>query len=81
MREALALSVAPQPGKSALHDLDPQRLTWFEERFEAAAAAKAALPPVRYAVQSGEGTDIVVCGEQCLAPEVCFTWQRWPAGK
>ena len=106
VRDALALSVAPQPGKSALRDVDPQRLTWFEERFEPAAQPDAALPPARYAVQfarpnhpapqSGaphhpgaqgappllgeEGKGTVVYGEQCLAPKVCFTWQRWPAG-
>ena len=96
VRDALALRVSPQPGRSALRDVDPQRLTWFEERIEPAALPDAALPPARYAVQFAkpdhpgaqgappllgeEGKGVVVYGEQCLAPKVCFTWQRWPAG-
>ena len=81
VRDALALSVTPRPGKSALQGLEPQQLTWFEERFADEGAAKSALPPARYAVQFAGGNEIVVYGEQCLAPKTCFTWQRWPAGK
>jgi len=28
--------------------------------------------------QTSDGAEAVVYGEQCLAPELCFTWQRWP---
>jgi hypothetical protein len=25
-----------------------------------------------------DGTETVVYGEQCLAADLCFTWQLWP---
>ena len=81
VREALLLGIVPAPEKSALRELDPKQLTWFEERVEPGNAGEKALPPARYGVQLANGGDTVVYGEQCLAPEVCFTWQRWPAGK
>ena len=81
VRDALALRVTPPPAKSALQEIDPQQLTWFEERFADDALTKTALPPARYAVQFAEGRETVVYGEQCIAPQTCFTWQRWPAGK
>ena len=86
----LSLRVVPPPERSALKDLDSQRLTWFEERVEAAPVAWLAgvlgsgsdtnlpLPPARYAVDLRDGGETVVYGEQCLAPKLCFTWQRWP---
>ena len=96
VRDALALRVTPAPSRSALQGLDPQALTWFEERFESAPGPDLTLPPARYAVQiqkphhpgaqgappllGEEGTGVVVYGEQCVAPQTCFTWQRWPAG-
>jgi hypothetical protein len=91
VKDALSLRVVPEPKRSALQGLDPQRLTWFEERVESAPVARlsgifvsgvvadAALPPARYAVDFRDGQEIAVYGEQCLAAELCFTWQRWPA--
>ncbi len=88
--DSLSLRVVAEPKRSALQVLDPQRLTWFEERVESApvawlagvfgtrVVAEAALPPARYAVDFRDGQETVVYGEQCLAPELCFTWQRWP---
>jgi len=32
------------------------------------------LPPARYAVDIRGGGETVVYGEQCLAPNLCFTW-------
>jgi hypothetical protein len=90
VKDALTLEVVPAPGRSALQGLDPQRLIWFEERvepgpvarlsavFDNSASADAALPPARYAVEFQEGQETVVYAEQCLAPQLCFTWQRWP---
>ena len=90
VKDALSLRVVPEPKRSALQGLDPQRLTWFEERIESApvawlsgifvssVVADAALPPARYAVDIQGGLETVVYGEQCLAPDLCFTWQRWP---
>ena len=91
LRDALSLRVIPQPRRSELQGLDPQRLTWFEERVESGQVAGLSavfgnsratdlqLPPARYAVDFRGGQETVVYGEQCLAPDLCFTWQRWPA--
>jgi hypothetical protein len=90
LKDALTLRVVPVPKTSALQGLDPQSLTWFEERVEAerlarpsalpdSLAADLQLPPARYALDIREGREIAVYGEQCLAPNLCFTWQRWPA--
>lgn len=90
VKDALSLRVVAAPQKSALKELDPQRLTWFEERVEAepvaslsgvfgnSSAADLPLPPARYAVDLRGGRETVVYGEQCLAADLCFTWQRWP---
>lgn len=90
VKDALWLRVVAEPKKSALKDWDPQRLTWFEEQVEAdpvvsrsgvfghLSAADPPLPPARYAVDLRDGRETVVYGEQCLAPDLCFTWQRWP---
>jgi hypothetical protein len=91
LRDAMSLRVIPQPRRSELQGMDPQRLTWFEERVESGQVAglaevfgnnigaDAVLPPARYAVDIRDGKEIVVYGEQCLAPDLCFAWQRWPA--
>lgn len=81
LRDSLSLHVVPAPAKSALQGFDPKELTWFEEHLANEAQQKAALPAARYAVQLAGKEAIVVYGEQCLAPQTCFTWQRWPAGK
>ena len=91
VKDALSLRVVPEPKRSELKGVDPQRLTWFEERVEARkfaglltvfgsrSAADIPLPPARYAVDLQGGLETVVYGEQCLAADLCFTWQRWPA--
>lgn len=79
LREAIALATVPAPDKSALRELDAKTLTWFEERVESSSAGESTLPPARYAVRIAGGQGTVVYGEQCLAPALCFTWQRWPA--
>jgi len=88
--EELALRNIAPPGKSSLRGLDPQKLTWFEERIEAGSGggfsvvlrniidSEAPLPPARYAVDFRDGREKVVYGEQCLAAELCISWQRWP---
>ncbi len=89
MRDALVLSAILPPQKSALQGVDAQSLSWFEERFQTGVVAgyltklvtnvaiDGVLPPARYAVDMRDGKEIVVYGEQCLAPEHCFTWQLW----
>ena len=90
VKDALSLRVVEAPQRSALQGFDPQRLTWFEERVESGSDAglsavfgngigiDATLPPARYAVDFGGSGETVVYGEQCLAADLCFTWQRWP---
>ena len=86
VRDSLLMSVIPAPGKSALVDVDPKSLAWFEERIQSdpsgpsnTAGASETLPAARYAVAFSNGEEQVIYGEQCLAPTFCFTWQRWPA--
>ncbi len=81
LRDTLSLDVVTPPEKSALQGLDPKELVWFEERLVDQVSSKAALPAARYAVQLAGEQSVVVYGEQCLAAQMCFTWQRWPAGK
>jgi hypothetical protein len=90
VKDELSLRVVEAPRGSVLQGLDPQELTWFEERDELGASAglpgilggstnaDAALPPARYAVDFAGGKETVAYGEQCLAADLCFTWQRWP---
>jgi len=90
VKDVLSLRVVAAPMRSELRGLDPQRLTWFEERVESGSIAglaaifgnepSADLPllPARYAVDLRAGAETVVYAEQCLAPDLCFTWQRWP---
>lgn len=85
VRDELTLHPSPAPRKSALLRLDPQSLSWFEERLQsdtrallfASLAPDKPLPTARYAVDLRDGKEVVVYGEQCLAPELCFTWQKW----
>lgn len=89
VKDALVLSVIPAVRQSALQGIDPQGLTWFEERVQpevragytealrTAFSVEKLLPPARYAVDLQEAREVVVYGEQCLAPDLCFTWQRW----
>lgn len=91
VNDELSLRLVETPQRSALQTLDPKGLVWFEERVEPRAVAgfsavlgnhigaDAVLPPARYAVDLRGGQETVVYGEQCLAPDLCFAWQRWPA--
>jgi hypothetical protein len=73
------------PGKSQLMGLNSTSLIWFEEREESALGSAwlrretgDTLPPTRYAVAVVNGTESVLYSEACVAPELCFSWQRWP---
>lgn len=85
VQDALALHRIAAPGKSEIQGVDPGTLTWFEEQVDAGenlrdngSVPDTALPLARYAVELRDGKETVVYGEQCLAPELCFSWQRWP---
>ena len=89
VRDELALSVVTAPVRSELKDVDPRALTWFEERMRSDVGHLASLmpggvgenplPAARYAVDLRGGKETVIYGEQCIAPDICFTWQRWSA--
>jgi hypothetical protein len=90
VKDELSLGLIGAPQRSALQGVEPQRLTWFEERVESGSVvwlsgifggsvgADPVLPPARYAVEFQGDQATVVYGEQCLAAKLCFTWQRWP---
>jgi hypothetical protein len=87
VRDALVLQVVPPPARSALEQVDPHSLVWFEESSQGENVAGlggligrsggTALPPARYALEIRGDAATIVYGEQCLAPILCFTWQRW----
>jgi hypothetical protein len=86
VRDSLTLRVIPAPARSALRGVDPNSLTWFEERLQTRGlasrmlgSAESAWPPARYAVELADARETVVYAEQCLAPDLCFAWQRWSA--
>jgi len=74
VRDTLEIRRIDPPSRSQLAGMDALQLTWFEETSET-------LPPARYAVQIDEGSGTVVYAEQCLAPELCLSWQRWKAAQ
>ncbi len=79
IRDTLVLQRLPVPPKSNLRELNAGALVWFEERGgNEDDAFIQVLPPARYAVEMQGEKGIVVYGEQCLAPELCFSWQYWP---
>ena len=86
VQDELVLHPVSPPARSALKAVDPEALTWFEERSRARTGLARfifedadALPPSRYAVDLAAGRSDVIYSEVCLAPDFCFTWQRWSA--
>ncbi|MGE5526740.1 MAG: YjbF family lipoprotein [Rhodospirillaceae bacterium] len=77
VEDRLTLRRIETPRSTRLKSLDPGQLTWFEERMVSTDADL--LPPAIYGVDMRDGRDEVVYGEQCLSPDLCFTWQKWPA--
>ena len=78
VRDSMSIRLIDPASRSELRGVDPRSLVWFEESVESGSGDDA-LPPVHYAVDLRGAAETVVYGEHCLAPEVCFTWQRWPA--
>jgi hypothetical protein len=80
VRDQLELRTISPLRNVSLQGYDPQRLHWFEERTLPPAnntAMNQILPAARYAVDVQGGRAVVVYGEQCLSPELCFAWQLW----
>lgn len=79
VRDALVLRAVSVPNRSELRNVDPYSLAWFEEQIEHEQGSDGnALPAARYAVDFRDGKEHVIYGEQCLASDLCLTWQRWP---
>jgi hypothetical protein len=87
--DSLILRPIEPPGRSSIEGLPPRQLAWFEETSEREVRTSGGrpllerdrvknLPPARYAVDLRGGREEVVYGEQCVAADLCFTWQRWP---
>lgn len=74
LHDTLEVRTIAPPSHSQLAGMDALQFTWFEE-------TSATLPPARYAVQIDQGGGTVVYAEQCLAPELCVSWQRWQAAQ
>lgn len=66
------------PSANALIGIAAQDLAWYEESVEPAQRGKAGLAAARFAVRVSSSAEAVVYGEQCLADNLCLTWQRWP---
>lgn len=85
VRDELALRRVTAPERTTLRGVDPNALAWFEETMQARSAFRLPgtvseiLPPALYAVDVAGEHPVVVYSEQCLAPDFCFTWQRWSA--
>lgn len=85
MKEEMVVRSISPPRRSDLQGMDSRSLAWFEEQAIPENAAgnsgyflDKSLPPAQYAVDFHNGKETVVYGEQCLASDLCFTWQRWP---
>lgn len=78
VREQVRIVPVAPPTASALKDVAPQDLQWFEER-ATPEGVTAALPPARFAVDLSGGQERVVYSEQCLSATLCLTLQQWPA--
>lgn len=76
IEDRLALRRIETPRSTRLASIDPAQLTWFEERVVRTDADP--LPAAIYGVDLRDGREEVVYGEQCLSPDLCFTWQNWP---
>jgi hypothetical protein len=86
IRDQVTVRPITAPAASALRGVDAKALAWFEERIVPAGSSllgsrgderDRALPTARYAVDLSQVQEQVVYAEQCLAADLCFTWQRW----
>lgn len=71
--QSLQIEAVPTPLDTAWAGPVPADLRWFRE-----SVSSGALPPARYAVRMGPQGAEPVYGEQCVAADLCLTWQTWP---
>jgi len=79
VEDRLRLTRIAPPEETQLVGKGSGNLIWFEETVTSDVPGERALPPVRYALDLRAAGEPVVYGEACLARDLCFSWQRWPA--
>jgi hypothetical protein len=77
LRDRVLLRQIDVPRRSEIRGYDPHTLTWFEERAFVQDQSSPTLPHARYAVENDGGKETVVYAEQCVASDLCLTWQHW----
>jgi hypothetical protein len=85
--DALELKRIEVPSGARLVGVDATRLAWFEEQMKATTVDRpgsvnptdAILPPAKYAIDVDDPDGKFVYAEQCLAMDLCLTWQVWSA--
>lgn len=83
--DKLSLIRVAAPMRSELRGLEADSLVWFEERVTGGSRRAGSgmmdrpLEPALYAVDLSTGEGVVQYAEQCLASDLCITWQRWSA--
>lgn len=78
IKEAVQVRAIEPPARNALIGYVPNQLAWYEESIAGAGKDKPVLPPSRFAVKTKADVETVAYGEQCLAENMCLTWQLWP---
>lgn len=76
VQELLTLTPIAPPGDSLLKDRDATTLRWFAEMPQ--RSGEDVLPYSRFALEIAPTYVLPVYGEQCLAANLCLSWQRWP---
>lgn len=71
IKNLVSLIETPVHRHSNLYGVEPSAFRWLEE-------TAGSLPSARYALALERGTYSVFYGEQCLTPDYCISWQRWP---
>ena len=75
--DQLDLRLTPAPSRSNIAAKPvslAQNLMWFEAR-----EVNNTLPPARFAVETINGVNTAVYGEQCFSQTYCLSWQTWPS--
>ncbi|MFY9479092.1 MAG: YjbF family lipoprotein [Aquabacterium sp.] len=72
--QSLQIEALATPRDTAWAGNVPADLRWFRESVVSGAGA---YPPARYAVKLGPQGAQPVYGEQCIAADLCITWQTW----
>lgn len=71
--QSLKIESVAMPKDTAWAGALPTDVHWFQE----SVSSGAAYPPARYGVKMGAQGAEPVYGEQCIAADLCITWQTW----